>query len=124
MITTAPALQGFRITANDRLVAPCGTTLLCKLGIGRTSLLWMLKALITQFMGFEAGDVAVRSCRCGTIRLRIWQECHGIIVFCVADPGALLEDSERLLGMIDQINAFAKIKARTASQPTSSLSRS
>jgi hypothetical protein len=127
MIIAAPALQGFRIiAAGNRPVAPCGIKpiLFCKLDIGKTSLLWTLNALITQFMGFEADDVAVESCYCGTIRLRTWQERHGCIVFCVADLSARLDDFERLPGMIDQVNALTEIKGRTASPPTSSFSRS
>ena len=127
MIIAAPAHQGLRnIAAGNRPVAPCGIkpTLFRKLDIGKTSLLWMLNALITQFISFEAGDAAVGSCYCGTIRLRTWQEAHGCIVFCVADLSARLDDFDRWPGMIDQVNALTEIKARTASPPTSSFSRS
>lgn len=108
MIVTAPASQGFHIIAvNNQQGTPYSTklTAFCTLGIDNSSLLWMLNALITHFMGFEAGDVAVGSCYRGTIRLPIWQERRGIIVLHVVDLGVRLDDLGRTPGMIDQANA-------------------
>jgi hypothetical protein len=64
-----------------------------KSGLGKTSLLWTLRATTTLFFDLEAGDLAVEGWPGDTIRPRTWNECRDFAVF-IGGPNPALRDDQ------------------------------
>jgi hypothetical protein len=82
------------ITADQRLAEPRGIkgVIFGRSGIGKTSLLWTLKATTTLFFDLEAGDLAIEGLAIDAIRPRTWTECRDFAVFIGGPNPALRED--------------------------------
>ncbi len=82
------------ISADERLAQRKGIKgcIFGRSGIGKTSLLWTLKASTTLFMDLEAGDLAVEGWDGDTLRPRTWKECRDFAVFIGGPNPALLDD--------------------------------
>ena len=83
------------ISADERLAQRKGIKgcIFGKAGIGKTSLLWTLKASTTLFMDLEAGDLAVEGWQGDTLRPRTWKECRDFAVF-IGGPNPALRDDQ------------------------------
>ncbi|MCC5976322.1 MAG: ATP-binding protein [Rubellimicrobium sp.] len=83
------------ITADQRLAEPRGIkgVIFGRSGIGKTSLLWTLKATTTLFFDLEAGDLAIEGLAIDAIRPRTWTECRDFAVF-IGGPNPALRDDQ------------------------------
>ena len=83
------------ITADQRLAEPRGIkgVIFGRSGIGKTSLLWTLKATTTLFFDLEAGDLAIEGLAIDAIRPRTWTECRDFAVF-IGGPNPALRDEQ------------------------------
>ena len=83
------------ITADQRLAEPRGIkgVIFGRSGIGKTSLLWTLKASTTLFFDLEAGDLAIEGLAIDAIRPRTWTECRDFAVF-IGGPNPALRDEQ------------------------------
>lgn len=61
-------------------------------GIGKTSLLWTLKASTTLFVDLEAGDLAIEGLEIDSLRPRTWEEFRDFAVFLGGPNPALRDD--------------------------------
>ena len=82
------------IPADQRLAEPRGikSCIFGKSGLGKTSLLWTLRATTTLFFDLEAGDLAVEGWLGDTIRPRTWNKCRDFAVFIGGANPALRND--------------------------------
>ncbi|WP_223428089.1 ATP-binding protein [Tateyamaria pelophila] len=83
------------ITADQRMAEPRGIkgVIFGPSGIGKTSLLWTLKASSTLFFDLEAGDLAIEGLAIDAIRPRTWTECRDFAVF-IGGPNPALRDEQ------------------------------
>lgn len=82
------------ITADQRKAEKKGIkgVILAGSGMGKTSLLWTLKAETTLFFDVEAGDLAVEGWTGDSFRPTTWQECRDFAVFAGGPNPALRDD--------------------------------